>query len=1005
MNDYSINKELEKLKNFDLSLHDLEDNLQGFQKLMKLRIRDILLVSSLYDLYLFEEDGRLYELVREEYQGLSLSHSPELTRVSRGKDAIELAKNNRRFDLIITTMHIEDMSAVEFAKKLREAGINLPLVLLTNDNKELKALLIHQSINMFDKVFAWQGDFRIIIGIIKYFEDRLNIEHDTKTAGVQVILYVEDNVQYYSSILPILYTDLFKQSQRLISEGISLSHKFLRMRARPKIILCSNYEEAWKYYKKYNDFILGVISDIDFPQNNKANPKAGLLLAKNIKKDHYDIPVLLLSNLSENKSAAENTGASFILKDSPVLMNELREFMNEYFSFGDFVFRDKSGNEVGRACDLKSLEEQLKIVPDESILYHSERNHFSNWLKARTEFWLAHQLRPRRVSDYPSVKELRKDLINSLRFYKNKRQRGFVTDFNKDSFDPMSSFARIGGGSLGGKARGLSFVNSLITNYNIRNIFPGVNIFVPPGIVLSSQVFDFFIDKNNLKEFALNSSDDREITKRFIEASVFQENVLSDLYNFLELIDTPLAVRSSSLLEDSQYLPFAGVYQTYMLPNNQENIFLRLDELLRTIKKIYASTFYANSKAYFKATSYRLEEEKMAVIIQKLVGKKYNNRFYPSFSGVAKSYNYYPLPPQLAKDGIASVALGLGKTVVDGGNCVRFCPKYPTDLIQFYSVKEALNSSQKTFFALNLQADKSTDKYLLSDNLVCEYDLEDAEKDGTLNYLGATYSVQDDIITDGLSRKGPKVVTFGTLLKAKLIPLPEILELLLSIGTKAMGTPIEIEFAVNLPSTSNEPVEFGFLQLRPLVVNLETVDLRISSANKKTILCYSNRVLGNGVIEDIYDIVFIDYTKFNRKESRTVAAQISQLNETLVSENRPYLLVGVGRWGSLDPWLGIPVRWENISGAKAIVETTFKDFSVTPSQGSHFFQNITSFMVGYFTIEPESSKSFIDWNFLLQQKAVWSSGCVNLLKFSSPVIIKMNGQNNSGIILKPGLEE
>ncbi len=981
--------------------HGYGNRFQGFQNLMRLRIRDVLLVSSLYDLYLFEEDGRLYELIRNEYQGLNLSHSPELTRVSSGHDAINLAKDEKRFDLIITTLHIEDMQALQFAKLVKESGLNIPVVLLAHDNKELNNLLFNYDTSVFDKIFVWQGDFRIIIAIIKFLEDRLNVDHDTRMVGVQSIIVIEDNVRYYSSFMPIIYTEILKQSQRLISEGINLTHKFLRMRARPKILLCSNYEEAWEYYQKYKEFLLGVISDIDFPREGVQDPEAGIRFAEEVKKDHSDVPILLLSNNSNNEDLALSVKSSFIMKDSPLLLNELRQFMNQFFSFGDFIFRATEGVEVGRANDLRSLEEQLKIVPEDSIIYHASRNHFSNWLKARTEFWLAHRLRPRKISDYASIDELRKDLILSLRNYRHMRQRGIITDFTKETFDPRSSFARIGGGSLGGKARGLGFVNTLINNYDVRNQFPDVKIFVPPAVVLGTDIFDQFIDENNLRKFALNCNDDEEITKKFLEAVKFPEDILGELAAFLDIIREPLAVRSSSLLEDSQYHPFAGVYETYMLPNNQANPLIKLNDLLNTIKRVYASTFYQGAKDYIRITSYRLEEEKMAVIIQKMIGISHNERFYPDISGVARSYNFYPLPPQKTIDGVVSAALGLGKTVVDGGNTVRFCPKYPTDLIQFYTAEESMSSTQHEFYALDL-AGKSDFGYATHDLLQKQYNLNVAEKDGTLHFVGSVYSPDNDRITDGLSRPGARIVTFGPVLRGKLFPLPEILDLLLDMGTWGMGTPVEIEFAVTMSVKSGMPKEFGLLQMRPLVVSRESEELDVENIDPKKLICLSNQVLGNGALTGIYDVVLVDYHLFDRSKSRDVAKEVSAFNHLLMNEKRPYLLIGVGRWGSLDPWLGIPVNWEQIAGAKAIVETGFKDMSVEPSQGSHFFQNITSFMVGYFSVNEHKHQGFLDWDWLLNQPSIEEKTFTRLLRFDKPIQVKMNGHLTKGIIFKPG---
>lgn len=973
--------------------------IQDFQNLMRLRIRDILLVSSLYDLYLFEEDGRLYELIRNEYQDLSLSQSPELTRVSSGKEALQLASQERRFDLIITTLHIEDMHPIYFAKLVKESSLDIPIVLLAHDNKELKYLLINKDIDVFDQIFIWQGDFRIMIGIVKYLEDKLNLDHDCRSVGVQIIIIIEDDIKQYSSFLPFIYNEIHIQSQKLISEGINLTHKFLRMRARPKIILCTNYEEAWEYYTKYQNLVLGVISDIEYPRNGKDDPIAGIKLAENIKKSHSDIPVLLLSENDKYKSKAEVIGASFLLKNSPHFFEKVRKFINNNFGFGDFIFTNKDGKKIAKASNLRELEQQLKVIPIESIKYHAEKNHFSNWLKARTEFYLAHQLRRRKVSDFDSLEELRKSLIQSLRSYRKQSQRGIITDFEKESFDPQSSFARIGGGSLGGKARGLGFLNLIINNNNLREQFENINIYVPPAVVLTTEVFDLFIEENHLSDFLQSSEDDIEIFNKFINAKKFPRKILHQLEDFLELMNTPLAVRSSSLLEDSQYHPFAGVYKTYMIPNNHPNPRIRLEELVLTIKKVYASTYTKVARDYINLTSYRLEEEKMAVIIQKMIGNNYNNKFYPDFSGVAKSYNFYSIPPQKQTDGIVSIALGLGKTVVEGGNTVRFCPKYPTDLIQFYSIKDSLINSQRDFYALPM--DKiPEEEYSKVDEILKKYKIDEAEKDGTLNLIASTYSAENDMITDGLSRSGPRVITFAPILKYGYFPLSNIMKLLLELGSWGMGTPIEIEFAVDMSSSKKE---FGLLQMRPFVLNYDEDELNVDEFSNEDLICYSEQVMGNGLINDVYDIVLVDFNIFERTNSREVADEVTYFNSKLVADKRPYLLVGVGRWGTKDPWLGIPVTWEQIAGARAIIESSFKDISVEPSQGSHFFHNIISFSIAYLSIDLYKQKGLLDWGWLLEQPAEEKKNYTRLLHYENPIIIKMNGKKNKGIVIKPGI--
>ncbi len=980
-----------------------DTGIQSFQKLMRFKIRDILLVSSLYDQYLFEEDGRLYELIRQEFQVLNLSHPPEITHVTSGAEAMELISSGDEFDLIVTTLHIEDMHVIRFARTLREADINTPIVLLAYDNKERKELMTSYDTSIFEKIFLWQGDYRLLIGIIKHLEDKLNIENDTQAVGVQAIILVEDSVQFYSMYLPLVYTEILNQSQRLISEGVNLTHRFLRMRARPKILLCTSYEEAWAYYERYEEYILGIITDINYKRNGIKDPDAGFSFAEAVRNRHTDISILLQSSSEEYEPKARAIGASFLLKGSPRLLHNLRSFMLDNFGFGDFIFRGAGGEEVGRATDLKTLGQQLERVPDDTIVFHASQNHFSNWLKARTEFGLAHKLRPHKVSDFASTADLRNELITSIHEYQESRQRGVITEFSRETFDPITGFGRLGSGSLGGKARGLGFINTMVNRYRIRDYFPGVEIAVPAAIVIATDVFDRFLADNNLEAFALNARDDAELHERFLQAEHFPQDILRKLSDFLELMTEPLAIRSSSLLEDSQYQPFAGVYSTYMIPNNHPDSQVRLQELMQSIKLVYASTFAKKAKDYMKATSYRLEEEKMAVIIQRTVGAARNGRFYPDFAGVAKSYNFYPVPPQVSTDGIVQVALGLGKTVVDGGNSVRFCPKYPRHLMQFFSTTETIRNAQQEFLALDLAEGLVRQSPSAEpDVFIRRYDLSKAEEDQTLFHVGSTYSPDNDTVYDGVSRPGKRVVTFSPILKHKIFPLPEILELILELGTWGMGTHVEIEFAVNMKTPPDRPREFALLQIRPLVLSLEMEELDVEDVGPDDLICQSQQVLGNGVFEGIHDIVVVDIQKYDRSKSRDVAMEISQVNTRLVEEHRPYLIIGVGRWGSLDHWLGIPVTWDQISGASVIVESGFKDVHVTPSQGSHFFQNITSFRVGYFTVNASVPTSFIDWDWLREQTAMEEMVYTRHLRFADPIIIKINGHKNQGIIVKPG---
>ncbi len=972
---------------------------QRFQDLMRHRVREILLVSSLYDSFILSEDGRLYEELLSEYLGLNLTHMPGITRVSSGAGAIRIAQDLNRFNLIITTMRLEDMHALQFAEEVRKSGLDIPVVLLTYDNRELNELVKHHDLSDFERVFMWQGDFRILLAVIKYIEDRMNVDYDTHLVGVQSIILIEDSVRFYSSYLPMIYTELMRHTRSLISEGVNPAHMLMRMRARPKILLCDTYEEAWNNYERYHENILGVISDIQFPRGGESDPEAGFEFVRNVKTSHPDIPILLQSHDPENSKRASELGASFLLKNSPLLLRELGNFMKENLGFGDFVFRLPDGKEVGRAEDLKTLEEQLHKVPGESLLFHGERNHFSNWLKARTEFLLAHKLRPRKVSDYDSVDDIRNYLIECLHSLRVEQHRGIVVDYDRETFDEAERVARIEGGSLGGKGRGLGFASTLINTYHIKDKIKGVRISIPPSVVLSTDVFEQFLVQNELRDFAIGTSDDVEICRRFLKGSL-PKHVVDSLASFLESSRFPLSVRSSSLLEDSQYIPFAGVYSTYMIPNNHKDTEARLEELLSTVKRVYASTFSTHAKTYFKPTPFRLEEEKMAVIIQKLVGVHHDNRFYPDFSGVARSYNFYPIAPVSAGDGIASVALGLGKTVVDGGRALRFCPKYPRHLVQFSTVEDALNYSQKDFWSLELPSETCKEDHT-REFFLTQFELDTAEKDGTLNALGSTYSQENDAIYDGISRAGVRIVSFAQILKGDYFPLSEILELMLDLGGRGMNAPVEIEFAVNLSVPPGKPKEFYLLQMRPMVVSHEREQLEVDEPLAGEVICESSCVLGNGIINDIKDIVFVDADHFNRAESDIAAKEVTVFNYELTSRGAPYLLIGVGRWGSADPWLGIPVEWDDIWGAKVIVESDMKGLKVSPSQGTHFFQNIIASKIGYFTVNSALKGGTVNWAWLARQPVAGEKKYARHIHLDDPIVVVMNGHTQQGIIVKP----
>ena len=978
---------------------DAEERFEGFENLMPFRVQNILLVSSLYDSFILREDGRLNELLIDESLELNLRQIPGITHVSSCAEALDLASSNPQFNLIVTNLAVGDMDAAQLAREVRRKGLDVPVVVLGYDYREIKGFIARNPVTDIDRVFLWQGTARILIAIVKYVEDKRNVLHDTRAMGVPVLLVVEDNIRYYSSFLPVIYTELIKQSRRVIQEGINVAHKLVRMQARPKILLCSNFEEAAQLVQEYRDYIFGLVSDVEFPWEGKLSPEAGFELARMVKSLTPDVPVVLQTSRTEFRPRAHAEGYSFLRKRSPTLLKDLRRILTDHFGFGDFVFRMPDQREVGHAKDLNELEEMLQTLPADSLVYHAQRNHFSHWLMARTEFALAAKLRPRKVSDFNGAEHLRRDLIESINQYRREQNEVLIGDFRPDTFKPSdSSFLRIGSGSLGGKARGLAFVRHLLRTRRITRRFPGVSISVPPAVVIATDLFDQFLAENNLGDFALHCDDDSEIQQRFLDAAL-PVTLQESLKAFLAEVDYPLAVRSSSLLEDSQYQPFTGVYETFMLGNQHASLQARLDELSEAIKRIYASTFSQHAKAYVRATPYRLEEEKMAVILQQVVGSAHGSRFYPDFSGVVRSHNFYPVSPMTFADGIAAVALGLGRTVVDGGKCLSFCPRYPRNLLQFSSVEDILANTQTEFCALELDGvpTGAGPGHLRE----VRFGLDVAEADGTLHAVASTYSADNQAVYDGLSRPGARIVTFAPMLKHGIFPLAAILELLVRAGEDALGNPVEIEFAVRLPRAADEPAGFGFLQIRPLTLTRDHQDLSIGDVDSSQLICKSTKVLGNGRIENLHDIVVVDSQRFERSRSQEVARAVAHFNATLSADNRPYLLIGVGRWGSNDPWLGIPVEWDEISGARAIIEAGFHDFRVTPSQGSHFFQNLTAFQVGYFTVNPDAGEGSVDWQWLAEQTAVEEQGCVRHLQFAVPLRVIMNSRTSQGVIFKP----
>ena len=974
----------------------------GFGHLMPFRVQEILLVASMYDAFTLEEGGRLTELLLSEYRELNLSFAPRVTRASTGGEALDLI-DVRRFDLVISMSRLGDMDVTQLAARVKEQDADLPFYNLSFNPRELAHVKAADTSGSIDRYFLWSGDGRLLLAMIKFCEDSKNIAHDARYGDVRCILLIEDSVRFYSRYLPLLYTEVLEQTQSLMEEGLNLTHRLMRLRARPKILLAVTFEEAWELYGEYKDSLLGVISDGRFPWKGAEREDAGVEFIRRVKYVDPHTPAVLQSTNEELADKAHSIGAGFIHKHSRHLLSELRAFMLANFGFGSFVFRLADGTEVGRAANLKAMLQMLRTVPVESVRHHASHDHFSNWLRARTEFGLASLLRPRKVTEFSGDEELREYLVQAISRFRQERQRGVVADFSRNQFDASSGFVRIGGGSLGGKGRGLAFMNSILHRYGVTNRFPGVEVAVPPTAVVGTDVFDEFMESSELLPYVLGDTGDEDLlTEKFLAAKL-PSRIYGDLEAFLTQVKYPLAVRSSSLLEDSQFQPFAGVYATYMLPNSHDDLKVRLDQLCDAIKLVYASAYSQAAKSYIEATSNRIEEEKMAVIIQQMVGRRYDDFDYPHFSGVAHSTNFYPAAGMAPEDGVATVCLGLGRTVVEGGKALRFSPSHPHVLPQFGTTEDWLESSQRNFFAVDVS---NPDKYpgQNDDFNLSVLELSDAERHGTLEPIGSVYSPENDAVYDGIHRPGVRLVSFAHILKSEIFPLAEILKLLLELGRRTMSAEVEIEFAVVLQDGRLSSHRFGFLQIRPLAAGYDAPDIPDDLMHLPGTLVATDVALGNGSMEDIRDILYIPTARFDRSLTREMAEEIGKANREFHKAGTHYMLLGPGRWGSSDRWLGVPVRWDQISAAQLIVETDLDHFKVTPSQGSHFFQNLTSFQIGYLTVNSETGSGRVDWEWLDKQPAVNEGTYVRHVRLEEGVKVLIDGRSRRGVVLKPGAQ-
>ncbi len=971
----------------------------GFRSLMREQVRHVLFVASLYESFILAEDGHLHERVLGKFLEASTREPPFLTRVSSGRQALRILKRERpKVDLVIASPHVGDMDAAQLAREISDGDVDVPVVVLGYDHRELEAFRETHSLEGIEAIFLWQGDARILLAIVRAIEDRLNVEWDTQI-GVPVFMVVEDSVRFYSSFLPVIYNEVLNLTQAVAAESGNRLQRMMRARARPKILLSTTFERALEDFETYRKSIMGVFSDMNFPKGGEHSQMAGRDLALAIRDLAPDVPIALQSSYESNQTVAEALGVGFLLKRSPDFLGQLRRYLSEHLFFGDFVFRMDSGNEIDRASDLKTLVEKLRTIPGESLAYHAQRHDFSRWVRARAEFGLAADLRPRLLEDYSNVEELRESLVHDMDLYRRERSRGSVNPFRDSAFDGEEGMVQIGNGSLGGKGRGLAFASRLLDEVRLGVRFPDVEIVVPPSVVLGTSVFDEFMDENDLRNFSLQCEDESEILARILAAPL-PDQVMTSLEQVIEVMTDPLAIRSSSLLEDSPNQPLAGVYGTWLLPNDARSRKKRLRQLVKAVKRVYASTFSRKAGAFLQATSYRTEEEAMAVIIQKLVGATHGDRFYPHISGVARSHNYYPSPPAETEDGIAAVALGLGKTVAEGEPCLRFVPRHPGHMLEHSTLEGMLENAQREFWGLQLGGSLTPGGWAAEDPLR-RFDLKTAERDGTLGPVGSSYSHENRALYDGLGRPGARLVSFAPMLKHGVFPLAEIIDELLALGRTGTRLPVEIEFAATIGQGRGELSRFGFLQLRPLAQAREDADIELGGIDADQVFCESPAVLGNGRIDTLCDWIVVDRSDFQRAQSAECAEHVAGFNKELNAADRPYGLIGVGRWGSTHPWLGIPVKWEDISGARVIVEAGFRDARVTPSQGTHFYQNLASFNVGYFTVNANIGEGSVDWDWLRAQPEVSSRGSVRHVRFPAPAVAIMNGHERRGVVLKP----
>ena len=994
----------------------------SFVNLMMRRIYNVLIVANPYDAFMLEDDGRIEEKIYNEYMELGLRYPPTFTQVSTTEEAAQVLRSTV-IDLVICMPGNADNDAFDVARDIKGKFPSIHCVVLTPFSHGITKRMENEDLSIFDYVFCWLGNTNLILSIIKLIEDKMNLEHDIREAGVQMILLVEDSVRFYSSILPNLYNYILEQSKNFSKEALNRHAATMRMRGRPKVVLARTYEEAQKLYDKYSNNTLGVISDARFPLKSAAKafgneveqeanpehgtdtfgrekcPDAGLRLFRYIRKTDPFVPLIIESSESDNRAKAEAEGFRFVDKNSKKMSVDLRRLMEEHMGFGDFIFRDpKTHEEIMRIRSLKELQDNIFNIPNDSMLYHISRNHMSRWLCARAIFPVSAFLKHVTWEKLQDVDAHRQIIFDAIVQYRHMKNLGVVAVFDRMKFDKYAHFARIGEGSLGGKGRGLAFLDNIIKRHPEFNQYENATVQIPKTVVLCTDIFDEFMMSNNLYPIALSDASDDEILKHFLHAQL-PDSLIADFFTFFEATKSPIAIRSSSLLEDAHYQPFAGIYSTYMIPYLEDK-YQMLQMLACAIKGVYASVFYRDSKAYMTATRNVIDQEKMAVILQEVVGKDYGTRYYPTMSGVLRSLNYYPIGDEEAEEGIASLALGLGKYIVDGGQTLRVCPYHPHQVLQTSETEMALRDTQTQFYALDMK--HVGDDFKVDDGFnILKLRVKDAVEDQSLNYIASTFDPYDQVINDGVYETGRKLITFAGVLQHDVVPLPELMQMSMKCGSEAMRRPVEIEFACNIHA--DKTCDFYLLQIRPIVDAKEMLDEDVRAIPDADCLLRSHNSLGHGISEDVTDVVYVKYDDhFSAMNNFYVADDIERINRKFLADGKNYVLIGPGRWGSSDHYLGVPVKWPHISAARVIVEVALKNYNIDPSQGTHFFQNLTSFGVGYFTVDTNTDEGgFVNKEILDAMPAVEETQYVRHVRFDRPLRILMDGKKQEGAVLHP----